>query len=166
MRVVAQLLQAETVGIRAKGIAVRTGAQHRIEHAIAAGVAVDHGDEVLDVPAFDRRTRSPYLGGEQLVDELVVDEGGVTLHPHREEGDTGDDVVLGGLFGIEHRRRVVRDIAHRQVREGDVEMALFERRCRRQHDIGVAGGLVEVDVDAHHRVERRKGFVHLFGIRA
>ena len=45
VRVVAQLLQAETVGIRAEGIAVRTGAQHRIEHAIA-GVAVDHGDEV------------------------------------------------------------------------------------------------------------------------
>ena len=164
--VVAQLLQTEAVGVRAEGIAVRTSAQHRVEHAIAAGVAVDHGNEVLDVPALDRRTRSPYLGGEQLVDELVVDEGGVAFHPHREEHKTGDDVVLGGLFGVEHRRRVVRDVAHRQVREGDVEMALLERRRRRQHDISVAGGLVEVDVDAHHRIERREGFVHLLGIRA
>ena len=54
----------------------------------------------------------------------------------------------------ERRRAVTRGIAPRELRERYVEVGLGERRERRQDDVRVARGLVEVDIEAHHQRER------------
>ena len=54
----------------------------------------------------------------------------------------------------EHRRRVVGDVADGEAVERDVVVRALERRRRRQDHVGVARGLVEVEVDADHELER------------
>ena len=63
--------------------------------------------------------------------------------------------IAPGSSSIE-RRRVVGDVADREVVERDVVVAARELGLGREDHVGVARRLVEVDVDAHHELERRR----------
>ena len=73
-------------------------------------------------------------------------------------GQPQQRLPLVRLAGLErqHGRRVVRDVARRQLVEGEVVVRALERRRRRQDDVGVARRLVEVDVERDIEVERRR----------
>ena len=61
---------------------------------------------------------------------------------------SGNSVIDGSA-----RRRVVRNVAHREQIERKVVMAAAQRRRSGKDHIGVAGGLVDVDVETDHEVE-------------
>ena len=65
-----------------------------------------------------------------------------------------EDLPLGRPLALEHRRRVVRHVARRELVERQVVVRLLERLRRGQDHVGVAGRLVHVDVDREHEVER------------
>jgi hypothetical protein len=48
----------------------------------------------------------------------------------------------------------VGDVAHREEVEREVIVAAAQRRRRGQDDVGVPGGLVEIDVHRDHEVQR------------
>ena len=62
----------------------------------------------------------------------------------------------GWSGGGHDRRRVVRDVAHRELEQRDVVVGLLQRVGRRQDHVGVARRLVDVDVDRDHELERRE----------
>ena len=98
------------------------------------------------------------LCGDESVQRVDVDVG------PRPAGDAGQAQQRAPLvrrlarrFGVEHRRRVVGHVADGQLVEREVVVRARERRGRRQHDVGVARGLVEVDVEREHEVQALQG---------
>ena len=65
----------------------------------------------------------------------------------------------GARLRREERRRPAGGVAHGQQVEDDVVVVALERPGRRQDDVGVPGGLVDVEVDRHHHVEARQRLV-------
>ena len=59
----------------------------------------------------------------------------------------------------QERRRPPRGVPHGQEVEDEVVVLTLERRRRRQDDVGVASGLVDVEVDRDHGVEAGKCLV-------
>ena len=57
----------------------------------------------------------------------------------------------------EQRRRVLGRVAHRQEVEDDVVVVVLEGGGGRKDEVGVAGGLVDVEVHRRHEVERGQG---------
>ena len=69
-----------------------------------------------------------------------------------------------GVVELEHRGRVVRDVAGRELVERQVVVRAVERRGRGQDHVRVPGGLVDVDVDAHHQVDVLERAAHAAGV--
>ena len=67
------------------------------------------------------------------------------------ENDLG--VVSGVVGRIEHRRGPAGGIADREELEGQIEMVSLQRTHRGEDQVGVPGGLVQVEVDGNHEVE-------------
>ena len=63
---------------------------------------------------------------------------------------------LSWRFG-KHRPTKARMVAVRKLRESDVVMHIFQRRETGQDDVRMAAGFVEVNVQAQHEGQRRKG---------
>ena len=84
-----------------------------------------------------------------------------------DRGEPQDDLPLLrlALGGGEDRRRVVGDAADRELVEGEVVVGLGQRLGRGEDDVGVAGGLVDVDVERDHEVERLDGRLERAGVR-
>jgi hypothetical protein len=53
------------------------------------------------------------------------------------------------------------DITHRKHIEGGVVMVVFQRRRGGQDQVGVARGLVDIEVDADHELQTIKGLFQL-----
>ena len=76
------------------------------------------------------------------------------------QGDLAEDlpVLHRALRLLEDSGREPGGVAHGQGVEDQVVLVALQRRRRRQHHVGVPGGLVEVDVDRGHEVEPVEGF--------
>ncbi len=66
---------------------------------------------------------------------------------------------------LKYRLAVVGDASHPEVEEGQVVMTAIQVRRRRQNHICVSRRFVEINVDAHHEVERRQSVIELAAVR-
>ena len=127
---------------------VRTGAQQVVEHALGTD------------PVAERRHVEAVAVGQGL-DGHLVDDGGIGVGAHA----LGDERELGQHLPLVHRalarrqdgRRVVGDVAQRELVEADVVVAALERARAGQDHVRVAARLVDVDVDRHHELELLEG---------
>ena len=86
-------------------------------------------------------------------------------HPAEDGPQSQHDLpLLGTVAGVEDRRGPAGDRPQGEAPEGLVAVGLLEEGEARQDDVGVAGGLVEVVVDADHGVEQGEGGVEPGGI--
>ena len=67
----------------------------------------------------------------------------------------------GALGLVEQRPVESRRVAHGKQVKGDIVMIMLKRRGRRQNNIGVAGRLIDVRVQGHHKVELLQRLVQL-----
>ena len=114
-------------------------------------------EDLVDVPAVDgaglvAHGRLHQGRDHQVVDERRVGRGARALQHEREPGQ---HLPLVGLVLVEgeHRLAVVGHVAQRELEQRQVVVALLQRGGRREDHVGVAGGLVDVDVDRHHALE-------------
>jgi hypothetical protein len=99
---------------------------------------------------------------EGLADHHVVDGGRFgAVHAGHGQDQPGEDLGLGHPAGFQgDGGAVVADlVAHGEGVEGEVVVRALGGRGRRQDDVGVARGLVEVGVDADHEVQGVQGLV-------
>ncbi len=82
-------------------------------------------------------------------------------------GETMEDlpVVQGTRWLGEQRLRVLHRVAHREQVEDDVEVVALQPRCRRQDEVRVTGGLVEVRIDRDHEIEPGQRLLELAAVR-
>ena len=111
------------------------------------------------VAALDRRAGQRHLAADQRPDDELVPglEVGVGALAGGDRGEPQDDLPLLRLARrrpVEDRRRVVGDAADRELVEREVVVRLRQRLGGGEDDVGVAGGLVDVDVERDHEVER------------
>ncbi len=136
-----QPLQGEPVRPYAEAVAVGAEAQHHVQPSFGAGVAVEPVGEFAGIAAVDRRVR--FLDGlaEGLVDDHLVDGGGVgPVHAGHGEDQPGQDLRL------RHAARLQRDrgagvadlVAYGEGVEGEVVVRALGGRGRGQHHMGVA----------------------------
>ena len=96
-------------------------------------------------------------GPDERVDGGVVGDRGIDIGTETlcDRRELGDDLPLVRLPLVERQdgRRVVGDVADGELQQQQVVVSTLELRGRRQDHVGVAGGLVQVQVDAHHEVE-------------
>ena len=104
------------------------------------------------VAPLDRRARQRDLAPDQRPDDELVPglEVGVGALAGGDRRQAQEDLpLLGRALGrVDHRRRVVGDAAHRELVERGVVVGLGQRLGGGEDDVGVAGRLVDVDVDA------------------
>ena len=83
-------------------------------------------------------------------------------------GQTIEDFpVVEGSFRLGHERwRELHHVAHRHGLEDGIKLGMLQLAGGRQDDIGVAGGFVDVEVDADHEIQLSQGLVQLAAIRA
>ena len=98
-------------------------------------------------------SRRTHLERDHAVEGVDVDVRPLARDDAGQPQQRAPLVLLAGLER-EHGRRVVRDVARRQLVEGEVVVRALERRRRRQDDVGVARRLVEVEVERDVEVER------------
>jgi hypothetical protein len=116
--------------------------------------------DLVGVAPGDRRAvRTDRLVHLLACDEVVdgVGIGGSAL-AHDDRTELEHRLPLGWAVGRrrEERRRVVRDVPDRELEEADVVVRHLERREPGQDDVRVPRRLVEIDVAAHHELERRE----------
>ena len=94
-------------------------------------------------------------GDDEIVERVDVGVRALAAEHTREPQHRAPLRNLAGLE-VDQRRRVVRDVADREVVEREVVVTARQLRLGRQDHVRVTRGLVQVDVDAHHEVERRQ----------
>ena len=136
---------------------VGPAAQQQVEDPLGAHPRRDLGQQLLGVAAVDGRVRVGGLPARGLQRDEAVERGDVGVRPLAgdDAGEAQQRLPLGRHVGVgrEHRGRVVGDVAHGEAEEGDVVVRALQRRGPGEDDVGVAGGLVDVDVDADHEVQ-------------
>ena len=119
----------------AEALAVGTGAQHEVEEALGTGARRERGEDLVGVAAVDRARLVGDARVDQPADGEVVDHRrvGVGAHALEDERELGEDLPLVGLAGreLEDRRRVVGDVADRELQQRDVVVRLRQRVGRR-----------------------------------
>lgn len=156
VRVREESLKGQPVGSYAETVAVGTQAQHHVQPSLGPGVARELGGHLTRIPAVDGRVGVRDGLAEGLVDDHRVHGGGVgAVHAARGEDQPGQDLGLGHPAGLQRDRGAgVADlVADGEGVEREVVVRALGGRGRRQHHVGVARGLVEVRVDAHHEVQ-------------
>ena len=144
-------------------VAVRTGAQHQIQHPLRSSAPVRRQrlDDLAGVATLDRCAAARHRllhhreQREVVERECGLDAGPLAGHDRREPQHR---LPLGDLVthALDGRRRVVRDVADGERVQREVVVALGQRPRRREDHVGVLGGLVAVDVDRDHEVERHE----------
>ena len=157
VRVVFESLQVQAAGIGAERITERSQSQHHVQPALVAGSGREHRGELTDGASGHRRVRVGHLLAQHGADDLLVDEPGIGIgaQAHQPQRQPAQDLHLArpAVRQVEHRRRIAGGTAHRHARQCDVEVRCVRRRGRRQDDIGVPGGLVEVGIDRDHELQ-------------
>ena len=98
-------------------------------------------------------------------------EGPAGQRTHRQRQDLGgqpghDLPVLETVRrGVDRPRVVANVVVHAEHGQQDVEILAFQRRYRRQDDIGVAGGFGDVHIHGHIEIERTQRLVQLPALR-
>ena len=147
--------QARRVG--AEAVAVGATAEHEVEDALRPMAGRQRGEQLVGVSALDVGARALHRLLHEPGDDRVVERGGVgrRAFARHDPDEAQEDLGLGHLARLEvdHRWRVVRDVANREVVQGEGVAGAGERAFRRQDHVGVSCRLVAIDVDAHHEVE-------------
>ncbi|CAM5268543.1 hypothetical protein SVIOM74S_09712 [Streptomyces violarus] len=157
VRVREQLLKAQSVRSYAEAVAVGAETQHHVQPPLGAGVAGEQRGEFAGVTAVHGRVRFLDRLAEGLVDDHLVDGGGIgPVHARHGEDQPRQDLRLGHPARLQRDRGtgVANLVADGEGVEGEVVVRALGGRGRGQDDVGVACGLVEVRVDADHEVER------------
>src|SRR5690606_39202852 len=91
-------------------------------------------------------------------EELVVEGVDVGIRVAAENGaEAGDDLpLLRSVVGDEGGGGVVAAAGEAPGPGPHVPVGLFQQGGARQDDVGVAGGLVDIDVEAHHALQHRQ----------
>ena len=160
VRVGQELLEGEPVGVGAEALAVRARAEEEVEDPLGAATGRQLVEDLLGVAAVDRAGLVAHAPLDHRRDHEVVDEAGVGRGPRalEHERQAREHLPLVGLVGVEreHGLAVVGRVVQRELEEGDVVVALLQRGRCRQDDVRVPRRLVDVDVDRHHALERRR----------
>ena len=160
MRLRLERRQREPVGLGAEAVAVGPGAEHQVEQPLGPARG-------RRAPRRSRRRRGPRAAvlarrppgappprrrSRRSRATSAFGPWPVTI-PVRRRSIAPTRRGWSGL-GREHRRRVVRHVAHGELVEARRRSAeLRERRRPGQDHVGVAGRLVDVDVERDHEVE-------------
>ena len=154
---VLQTCQGQSVGVFAEAVAVGAGAQHQVEQALGAGARLERLEKLCRLAPRQPGPRRPDLtlhrfGGDEVVDRVDIRRRALTGD---DPGQTQEVAPFVGQRRVrrQHRRGVVGDVADRQLVEGDVVVGAPQRGRSREDDVGVTGGLIDVDVEADHEVE-------------
>ena len=136
---------------------VGPGAQQEVEDPLGPDARRHLGEQLLGLATVDAGVGVGGLAAGGLQRDEAVDGGdvGVRALPGDHAGQAQQRLPLGGQVGVgrQHRRRVVGHVAHREAQQRHVVVRALQRRGRGEDDVGVAGRLVDVDVDADHEVQ-------------
>ena len=157
MRVCLEALERHPVRVGAEAVAERPDAQHEVHQALGAAALSQRLQDLVRRATLDRRARQPHLAPDQRADHELVPGLDVRLGALAggDRGEPQHHLPLGrlALGRLDHRRRPVGDAAYGQLVERGVVVGLRQRLRGGEDDVGVAGGLVDVDVDRDHEVE-------------
>ena len=171
MGVVQQHLQAESTRIRAESRTVRSGLQHHIEltRRTATSALARERVDLLGIAPVCGRALGAHGRGDELSDHQLVDRVRRHVGPQSLEDrpELGEDLPFVRLTFVkrEHRRAVVRDVAHTEPVERDVAVFLLQCARRRKDHVCVPRRLVQVDVHAHHELQLTERLVQLLRVR-
>ena len=101
--------QQRPVGAGAEAVAVRTGAQHQVEHPLGPDARRERGEQLARLAAEHGRLGRCDLALDEQADDAVVDRRDVRVRAHA-GGDAGEaqqrDPLVGEIrLGRQHRRR-------------------------------------------------------------
>ncbi len=130
----AQALHGDAFSPRAHSASVGTGAKGEVQHDPRSPLSAQSGE---GAKAQGLRPPGDAARAEQAT--------------RQRENDLG--VVSGVVRRIEHRWRPAGGVPDREELERQVEMISLQRTHRREDQVGVPGGLVQIEVDGDHEVE-------------
>ena len=150
-----ELAERQALGLGAEAVAVGPDASIKSSPARArARLERGHISSALrpasgEAGPFSSRSTS---SAHEVVERLDVGIGSLA---GGDAGEAQERLPLGQAPRVrpQHRRRVVGHVADGELVEREVVVGPAERRGSRQDHVGVAGGLVDVDVDADHQLE-------------
>ncbi len=162
VRVRLELRERQTVGIGAEAVAVRTGAQHEVEDALGTAPRRERLHQLVGVAAFDVRARArrpPSARARRRTKSSSASTSACAPWPADHAREPQHRCATPGPRPARARRA-----AASSSRRCGSRGCTARRRSGRGRapgsggriTFGVARRLVEVDVDAHHEVERRR----------
>lgn len=139
-------LQGQPAGFGAEAVAERAGADAQVEDALRTALRQGReGDVAGDAGLVAHRAEVGVVERVEIGLRRTADDG----------REAGQHSPFRGALGIGRKeaRRVMPADRQRERPGPDIPVRLLERRERRQDHVCMARGLVEVHVDADHRVE-------------
>ena len=161
MRVLFELFQTESVRVKAKSIAIASAADQQIINAVWPRRFSERGTGGDRIDSTGKRMLA--LGNHLFQQRLYVV---LFKFFHRHTGDARGDlaqcppVVALPLFQRKNRPSPFRHIAHRQVNIKRRKVGIHRMRRAGQDHVGMARGLVQVDVERDHELEAVKRLDH------